>query len=118
MAQRHPRMNDRLAQRADVLHFYTANGWLTPAALGCGYVEKFAVRHPFPGSRGIEGTMWEEHGVLHVRSHDFDTGRRLFWFSYPYSEGGALVKARRTWGAALREAKELKGPNFLAQVEI
>ena len=53
--------------------FYTKAGWLTWYSLACGYIEK-------KRRDGIETTLWHEGGpTLHVRQHDFNTGRRVFW---------------------------------------
>lgn len=54
--------------------FYTATGWLTPYALGCGYIE-------LDERDGIRTTLWAEGGVYHVRQHNHnpETFGRVFW---------------------------------------
>jgi hypothetical protein len=54
--------------------FKTKDGWLTPYALECGYVEQKDVGE-------VSTTLWKYAGCsgYHVRSHDHDNGVRLFW---------------------------------------
>lgn len=57
--------------------FKTKAGRLTPYALACGYIEKHETK---PGTLGGSSvTLWLEHGTLHVRQHNRDTGKRVFW---------------------------------------
>ena len=54
--------------------FFTKTGWLTPYAMGCGYMET--------GVSGVNRiTLWQEHGVYHVHAHGPDG--RVFWDSFP-----------------------------------
>ena len=66
-------------------NFKNANGDLSRYALACGYVQKREV------SPGIEVSLWREHGVYHVRAHDFENGRRVFWRS------GKLTECRKIY---------------------
>jgi hypothetical protein len=67
--------------------FHTSKGWLTPYALACGYVEK---RH----KGGMSITLWQEHGVYHVRAHSHSLHKRILWQSMP-----KISDARRLyWG--------------------
>ena len=70
--------------------FKTATGRLTPYSLACGYVEQYE-------SNGKSVTLWREHGTLHVRAHDFNTGTRLFW-DCPET----LTEARKRFDGAKR----------------
>lgn len=55
--------------------FKTAAGRLTPYALACGYIETRKLA--FYADATV--TFWHEHGALHVRAHDRENGKRLFW---------------------------------------
>lgn len=67
--------------------FHNARGKLTAYALACGYIEK--------KERGtVQVTLWREHGVYHVRAHDFERGR-IFWDSFI-----TLTDARKRFSAA------------------
>ncbi len=70
--------------------FRTARNRLTPYALACGYVE--LTEH-----KGQTLTLWREHGALHVRQHDHNTGTRVFW-DCPET----LTAARKRFDAAKR----------------
>ncbi len=60
--------------------FKTKSGRLTPYALACGYVERHETK---PGTiTGKSVTLWQEHGVYHVRAHDYDAHKRLLWESF------------------------------------
>lgn len=45
---------------------------LTPYQLACGYVEQQEIKT-------TRVTLWNEHGVYHVRAHDFEQRGRLAW---------------------------------------
>ncbi len=47
-------------------------GRLTPYAFACGYIEQFEYK-------GIQITLWKENGAWHLRKHNFNTGKRIFW---------------------------------------
>ena len=67
--------------------FKLKNGDLTQYALTCGYVQ---VRELSPG---VEIKLWHEGGpCYHVRAHDFNNHKRLFWFS-----SGSLTKCRKVF---------------------
>lgn len=73
--------------------FHLKNGDVSRYALHCGYIQK---RELEPG---VEITLWQEGGpCYHVRAHDFNTGKRLFWFS-----SGSLTGCRKVY----RAGKEL-----------
>ncbi len=55
--------------------FKTKAGRLTPYALACGYIEQLDFNH-----RRV--TLWLEHCVYHVRSHDFQSNQRLSWETF------------------------------------
>jgi hypothetical protein len=67
------------------MEFYTKNGYLTSYGLSCGYIEKY-----IKDDKQI--TLWKEHGVYHVRAHDFNTGLRIAWHT-TYS----LTEARKLY---------------------
>lgn len=75
------------------MQFYTSKGWLTSYALTCGYIEKHT-------HNGLQVTLWKEHGVYHVRAHDFNTHMRLFW-DVTYS----ITEARKIYSKAKRSFK-------------
>lgn len=72
--------------------FYTRRGRLTPYALACGYAERFT------RPDRISITLWQEHGVFHVRATDA-AARRLEWLSFT-----SLAAAREAFDAARRAA--------------
>lgn len=55
--------------------FATKRGELTEYALGCGYIQRREVNE-------ILVTLWREHGVYHVRVHDFRNGWRVAWETF------------------------------------
>ena len=56
--------------------FFNKNGKLTDYALSCGYYQTKT------NPANVETTLWKEHSVYHVRSHDFNGGKRLTWESF------------------------------------
>ena len=48
------------------------NGDLSAYGLGCGYTQSH-------NAHGVNVQLWQEHGVYHVRVHDFTTGKRMAW---------------------------------------
>ena len=52
--------------------FYTKDGWLTPYALACGYVEQ-------KDYGLIRITLFQDGGCYHVRAYDHDQKIRRFW---------------------------------------
>lgn len=52
-------------------HFYTKDGWLTPYALACGYVEE-------KDYGPIRLTLFRNEGCYHVRAYDHMQKIRLF----------------------------------------
>lgn len=54
--------------------FYTKDR-LSAYALSCGYLETI-------DDNGVNTTLWREHGTYHVRKHDHNTGKRIFWESF------------------------------------
>ena len=60
--------------------FRTASNRLTPYAFVCGYIEKFRTADGV-GAEGQTVEMWRDGGCnfYHIRAHDYDTGKRLFW---------------------------------------
>ena len=74
--------------------FRTKAGRLTPYALACGYIET-------QDDSGISTTLWHEGGILyHVRQHDHNNGKRVFWESF-----GRLTDARKCYDNATRGTK-------------
>ena len=65
--------------------FYNTKGQLTAYALACGYKEH-------KESHGIVCQLWYE-GCYHVRAHDHEEGRRVFWDSF-----NTLSEARALYG--------------------
>jgi hypothetical protein len=53
----------------------TKHNRLTAYGLACGYVER-------QEAIGRQVTLWREHGVYHVRAHDFREHKRLAWETY------------------------------------
>lgn len=80
----------------DLSRFRTLRGRLTRYALACGYIEQHDT-NPANVREGQRVTLWQEHGALHVRAHDFTTGQRLFW-DCP----ATLKAARKRFDAAKR----------------
>ncbi|MCL4743804.1 MAG: hypothetical protein KJZ83_00165 [Burkholderiaceae bacterium] len=79
--------------------FYTKEGWLTPYALACGYIERkehgsvqITLDMPSPGA-----------GLYHVRAYDFAKHERRFWETFTrltdarrhYRHGEALAVANK-----------------------
>ena len=54
--------------------FYNKNGTLTNYSLSCGYYE-------YQEKNGIRIELWKEE-CYHVRKHDFNIGKRIFWNSF------------------------------------
>ena len=80
--------------------FHLKNGDLSAYALHCGYIQKREL------SPGVEITLWHEGGpCFHVRAHEFNEGKRLFWFS-----SGSLTKCRK----ARRNRMECETANQIA----
>lgn len=67
--------------------FKTAKGRLTAYAFACGYIETAE-------ANGIQVTLWQEHGVYHVRAHDFKSHMRLAWDSFHTLGEGRKAYAR------------------------
>ena len=63
----------------------TSKGWLRPYALACGYVEQRII-----GKLHVD--LWREHGVYHVRAHEFDGRGRIAWESF-----SVLQEARKAF---------------------
>jgi hypothetical protein len=49
---------------------------LSDYELSCGYVES-AMRNK------VQVKLWKEHGVYHIRAHDFNSHARIDWKVYP-----------------------------------
>lgn len=64
---------------------------LTQYELACGYIQRTE-----SNNRWV--TLWQEHGVYHVRAHDFNEHRRLAWDSFT-----ALGKARAAFNRMRRD---------------
>ncbi len=65
----------------------TAGGLVSVYGFACGLVES-----AYHGRVNV--TLWREHGCYHVRAHDHENSRRLFWDSF------------RTLGEARRRFRE------------
>jgi predicted metal-dependent hydrolase len=63
---------------------------LSAYQLACGGIQTYAKLHQ---SAKITLTLWREHGVYHVRSHNHDSHRRLVWECKR-----TLTEARRAFG--------------------
>lgn len=63
--------------------FYTKDGWLTPYALACGYIEQ-------KDYGPIRITLFQDGGCYHVQAYDHDQKIRHFWESFR-----TLMEARR-----------------------
>ena len=61
-----------------MLQILRKNGTPTAYGFACGY---HAQRHP-EGTHLVTVTIWKEHGVFHVRAHDFTDQRRLCWNTF------------------------------------
>lgn len=91
MAEHNAFERDKLTMTPeDLKHYYTADGWLSLYALGCGYVERFD-----DGRYWI--TLWHE-GCYHVRAYDFENSTRLFWVSFD-----VIAEARDCFKATMKE---------------
>lgn len=76
--------------------FRNKDGSLTRYALACGYIENEVCNN-------ISVRLWMEHGTYHVRSHDLNKHKRLFWKSY------SLIKdARKFYKQEIRKAKQVQ----------
>ena len=65
--------------------FFNKDGTLTTYAFACGYIET-------KEKNGISATLWLEHGTWHIRQHDHNEGKRIFWAST-----NSLVAARKAY---------------------
>jgi hypothetical protein len=78
--------------------FFNKGGWLSPYALGCGYVERVSARN----IKEIEVELYKEHGTYHVRVHDRRNDAsvnraRQVWLSFR-----TLTEARKQFKAFVR----------------
>jgi hypothetical protein len=73
------------------IKFKIATGEPSHYAFMCGYI----AQRETPAKRV---TMWHEGIVWHVRAHDFENHRRLFWDTYT-----SLSDARKRYRTAQRE---------------
>lgn len=62
----------------------------TKYQLACGDVDRFTL-----GGHNV--TLWQEHGVYHVRWHNHNTQRRMVWLSFR-----TLTEARKALSRARR----------------
>ena len=69
--------------------FKTNQGLLTPYALMCGYIEQTEINNK-------QVTLWADCGLYHVRGHDFNDNKRLFWNIYE-----KLTTARKAYKKAI-----------------
>ena len=86
-------------QYSDSTKHYHAQGTerLTAYEFNCGYVQQ--VESPScTVNQGIQLQMWKEHGVFHVRAHDFSKSERIFWDSFQ-----TMTQATRRYFKAKRE---------------
>lgn len=58
------------------IKIYNSKKQLTAYALACGYISRREL------GNGIEDTLWHEHGVYHVRRHDFKHNKRVAWKTF------------------------------------
>ncbi len=68
-------------------------GRLSGYALACGYIEEFT-------NKGKSVTLWRENECLHVRLHDFNIGKRIFW-ECPKT----ITEARKLFDKTVKEIK-------------
>lgn len=82
--------------------FRTASNRLTPYAFACGYVEEFRTA-PGVGAQGREVQIWRDGGCsfYHIRAHDYDAGKRLFW-----TDRKTLKDARKVFDKAKRAMEQ------------
>ena len=72
--------------------FKDSRGLPTVYALRCGYVAEF-------DHNGIRTMLWHEGGPLyHVRQHNHNTGKRIFWESFERAADAKqhFLRTRRT----------------------
>lgn len=55
--------------------YRTVRGRLTSYALACGYTESRYIGD-------VRVSLLHEHGVYHVRAHDYGAGKRKFWEAF------------------------------------
>lgn len=60
--------------------------------LSLGYRDREVFQVLSSQETGTSLELWREHSVYHVRAHNHDTGRRLYWKSFP-----TLVAAHRAY---------------------
>ena len=75
--------------------FKTKQGYLTTYALNCGYIEQAETSNK-------RVTLWADCGLYHVRNHDFNEHKRLFWNIYK-----TLNTARKAYKKAIKDNKGL-----------
>jgi hypothetical protein len=75
--------------------FITKDGFLSVYALSCGYMEQLAINNK-------QVTLWADCGIYHVRGHDFNEHKRIFWNTYQ-----KLTVARKAYKKAIKD--NLKG---------
>ena len=56
----------------------------------CGGIQSF-------NAGNLRVTIWREHGVYHVRAHEFDGRGRIDWKAFP-----TLARARKYFGFLIR----------------
>lgn len=73
----------------------TKKGLISKCALNLGGTQFFE-------ANGMQLTLWGDPQVpvYHVRQHDFETGKRVFWQSFP-----SLTAARKRYQKALQTLK-------------
>jgi hypothetical protein len=78
--------------------FYTKQGWLTPYAIACGYIE-IANTSTQGSTHGTTIRLWHEGGpAIHVRVHDHDKNERIAWETFE-----TLTEARKYFRKMCRE---------------
>lgn len=70
--------------------FKTQAGEHTMYGLSCGYFDRVE-------RGGVAVTLWSEHGIFHVRAHDFNSSVRLLWESFE-----KLAEARKAFRRHVR----------------
>lgn len=52
------------------MNTHNKNGDVSAYGFACGLVQRYE-------KDGIQASLWQEHGVYFVRTHNFNTGRRI-----------------------------------------
>ncbi len=74
---------------------------LSAQQLDRGEVQRWLLETRKPHDcRNVSLSLWKEHGVYHLRAHDFALHGRIFW-----SRHRTLTEARKAWSEGKRTVK-------------